>query len=135
MGGSGTSLAIIPTTGDLNVWRRFRKSLRQIRDRQAHYDYRFCAVSIAGLLSGNAAMVLIHHPGIARAEVWSTLSRRWPDIVLDDPGDIEPSFEMTVADAAEIARRRRGIEPLRIVVMPQVVASEDRWGEPYPIAF
>ncbi|GAA0577236.1 hypothetical protein GCM10009416_14800 [Craurococcus roseus] len=53
---------------------------------------------------------------------------------------------MSTEDAAELARIRRGVEPLRIVVLPQraahagehgsiEVADAAGWMEPMPVAF
>jgi hypothetical protein len=58
----------------------------------------------------------------------------------------EPSWETPTENAAELARTRRGVEPLRIVVLPQRAADAlalDILGangapvvvEPMPIAF
>jgi hypothetical protein len=63
------------------------------------------------------------------------LERRWPKVGLCDPGDIEPSALMSAEDAASLARRRRGIEPLRVIVMPQVAAATNPWDEAMPMLF
>ena len=47
------------------------------------------------------------------------LCRRWPDVVLKDLEYEEPMWEMTTDDAADLGMRRRGVEPLRMLVMPQ----------------
>ena len=49
------------------------------------------------------------------------LRRRWPDVVVKDLEQEEPTWAMTADDAADLGSRRRGVEPLRIVVMPQRV--------------
>jgi hypothetical protein len=68
-------------------------------------------------------LILIKHAGIHRAEVRLILARRWPEVVLQDIGDHLPSSSMTVEGATLLARRRRGIEPIRIVTPPQVVPA------------
>jgi hypothetical protein len=122
--GGNISLAMIPTGGDLiSITRRLRKGLRDVRDRANRHDRRWRAVSMAGLVDEDHALVLIRHTCIDRNEVWSILARRWPDIVLSEPGNTEPSSILAVADAATLARRRRGLEPMRIVIMRQVAVT------------
>ena len=61
------------------------------------------------------ALVLISHEGVDRRELLDVLSRRWPDVVLKDLEQEEPAWTMTPDDAADLGRRRRGVEPLRII--------------------
>lgn len=132
------SLAVIPIDGDLlHATRKLRKGVRDIRDRAARQDHRFAAVALAGVVDGNRALILIRHPGLHRNEVWATLERRWPETVLTDPGSVRPTSRMTVENAAALAKHKRGIEPLRILVREQVcvAASSNGWDEPMPIAF
>lgn len=130
-----TSLAVIPLSSDpITSIPRLRKGLRDIRDRNARLDHRWAGVTFAGMLSEQVAMVLVNHRDLDQASVWWTLSARWPDAVIVDVGDAQPSWRMTATDAAALARRRRGIEPVRIVVMPQRIASMAQH-EPMPIAF
>lgn len=127
------SLAIIPSRGDPDAGtRKLRKGLRDVRDRAAQQDRRWAAVRMAGLVSDIVA-VLVQHCGIGRAEVGARLMRRWPDVVLIDPGDITPLSEMTVAQAAALARRRRGIEPIRIIVPPQMATLSGEHDAPMPM--
>jgi hypothetical protein len=84
------------------------------------------------------ALVLISHEGVDRREVLDVLRRRWPDVVLKDLEHEEPPWEMTATDAAELGSRRRGVEPLRIVVMPQkitrvAIAPAPVMVEPMPV--
>jgi hypothetical protein len=65
------------------------------------------------------ALVLISHEGVDHRAVLDVLGRRWPQVVLKDLEAEEPVWEMAPHEAAEIGGRRRGVEPLRIVVMPQ----------------
>ena len=93
---------------------------------------------MAGLVDGGRALILVRHPGVDRASLWSVLEGRWPQVLLADAGCAEPASAMTVEAAAALARRRRGIEPVRIVVLPQVLASatgQENWGEPMPVLF
>ena len=83
---------------------------------------RWRTVSFAGLMGGDhKALVMISHQDIDRREVQDVLSRRWPDVVVKDLQHEEPTWTMTANDAAALGSRRRGVEPLRIVVMPQRV--------------
>ena len=45
----------------------------------------------------------------------------WPDVVVKELQQEEPSVAIAADDTADLGRRRRGVEPLRIVVMPQQV--------------
>jgi hypothetical protein len=77
-------------------------------------------VSCAGLIGGDRlALILVAHDGIDRREVEDVLHCRWSDLVTKSLEQEEPAWAMSPHDAACLGRRRRGIEPLRIVVMPQ----------------
>jgi hypothetical protein len=133
--GSAISLAIIPVHGDLlHDARRIRKGLRDIRDRKVRVHDGWQAVAFAGLVDERCAMILIQHSGINHHVIWTALARRWPDVLLVDPAQFTPTSRMTVADAAGLARRRRGVEPIRIIV-PAITAaaSTTKIDEPMPI--
>ena len=49
------------------------------------------------------------------------LRRRWPEVVLKNLENEEPVWAMTPEDAADLGRLRRGVEPLRILVIAQRV--------------
>ena len=96
-------------------------------------------MSFAGLMGGDhTALLLISHQGIDRREVLDVLRRRWPDVVVKDLEQEEPAWTMTADDAADLGSRRRGVEPLRIVVMPQkitrVAVAPTPLIEPMPMA-
>ena len=129
---------MIPLNGDpIKDIRRLRRGLRDVRDRQTHSCRQWAQVAFGGLASGNLALVLISHPEISRDDVWSILENRWPDIVMKDVGNAEPSSVMTVETTVSLARLRRGIEPLRIVIPPQMCAttSAEDWSQPMPMVF
>jgi hypothetical protein len=67
----------------------------------------------------HTALVMITHEGIDRREVQHVLHRRWPDAIVKSLEQEEPIAAMLPGDAADLGRCRRGVEPLRIVVMPQ----------------
>jgi hypothetical protein len=67
------------------------------------------------------ALVLISHQGVDRREVQDVLRGRWPSVVLKEPEQEEPTWVMTAYDAADLGSRRRGVEPLRVLVMPQKI--------------
>jgi hypothetical protein len=97
-----------------------RRALRDIRDRTARLHQRWQAVAMAGMgLCDNTALVLVRHPGVARQEITAVLRRRWPTIDATNVGSTEPSWAMSIEDVVDLARLRRGVEPLRIVVLPQ----------------
>ena len=78
--------------------------------------YVCCAVMVGG---DGTAMVLVSHDGVDRCEVEDVLRRRWPDVVVKGLEQEQPAVAMSPNDAADLGRCRRGVEPLRIVVMPQ----------------
>jgi hypothetical protein len=120
---AASSLAIISVlspAGLPDAARRLRRGLRDIRDRTAGRWKRWRSVSFAGLISGDhKALIIIAHEGIDRYEVLGVLRRRWPSVVVKEPEQEEPTWLMTAYDAAGLGGRRRGVEPLRVLVMPQ----------------
>jgi hypothetical protein len=111
---------------------RLRRALRDVRDRTARLQQRWRTVAMAGMASGNGtALLMIRHPGIARREITGALRRRWPEIDASNVGLVEPSSAMPTDDVVELALARRGVEPLRIVVLPQrcsAIPSSERGG-------
>jgi len=136
------SLAIIPASSPVGIYdaaQRLRRGLRGVRDRTARRWKRWRTVAFAGLMGGDhRALVMISHQGVDRRTVLDVLCRRWPDVVLKDLEAEEPTWAMAADEAAaELGRRRRGVEPLRIVVMPQrvqcVVITPTPMIEPTPV--
>ncbi len=119
------NLAIIPPlppVGLPDAARRLRRGIRDMRDRTARRTRRCRTVSFAGMIGGDhRALVMISHEGVERREVIDVICRRWPDVVLKDLEHEEPMWDMTSDEAAELGMRRRGVEPLRILVMPQKI--------------
>jgi hypothetical protein len=68
---------------------------------------------------GHSALVTIVHEAIDRRDVQEALRRRWPDLALKSLEHEEPAVSMTAKGAADLGQRRRGVESLRIVIMPQ----------------
>jgi hypothetical protein len=118
-----TSLATIridSPAGLPDAVRQLRRGLRDVRDRMARRRRRWRDVSIVGVVGGDRrAMVLVSHEDIERCEVLDILRQRWPDILVKDLAQEEPAWAMTADDAADLGRRRRGVEPLRLAIMPQ----------------
>jgi hypothetical protein len=124
---AASSLAVIttaPPAGLFDAVIRLRRGLRDVRDRTARRWKRWRTVAVAGMMGGDhRALVLISHEGVGRREVQDVLSRRWPDVVLKDLAQEEPAWVMTADDAADLGSRRRGVEPLRVLVMPQKITQ------------
>jgi hypothetical protein len=77
-------------------------------------------VCLAGIVGGDqTALILITPEGIDRQAVQNVLRPRWPDMVAKQLEQEHPAIGMSPADAADLGRCRRGVEPLRVVVMPQ----------------
>jgi hypothetical protein len=117
------SLAIVrieSPAGLHDAVRRLRRAMRDVRDRMARRRNRWCDVCFTGLADGDGtALVLVTHEGIDRHEVLDVLCRRWPDVALKELEQEQPAVAMSPGDAADLGRCRRGVEPLRIVIMPQ----------------
>lgn len=127
-GGAPVSLAVLPLPHRPGTLRaavvRLRRALRDVRDRTARRRASWRGVALAGMATGDGVVfMLVSHPGTARSEVAATLRKRWPAAVFQDVGAAEPRWSMPTEDAAELARVRRGVEPLRIVVLPQRAAE------------
>ena len=147
--GAPVSLAVLPLPHRPGTLRaavaRLRRGLRDVRDRTARRRASWRGAALAGMATGDGVVfMLVSHPGIARSEVAATLRKRWPAAVFQDVGAAEPAWSMSTEDAAEIARVRRGVEPLRIVVLPQrrgdpllvgrtAVVEPPVWLEPMPV--
>jgi hypothetical protein len=81
---------------------------------------RWREVSFAGMAGGDGtALVMVTHEGVDRHEVEDALRRRWSDLVMKELEQEAPTVAMSPGDAADLGRCRRGVEPLRIVVMPE----------------
>ena len=143
--GAPVSLAVLPLGHEPGRLRaavsRLRRACRDVRDRAARRSGRWRGVVMAGLVTGGGvALVLVGHAGVGRAEVVRTLSRRWPGAAVGDLAAAPPSCLMSAEDAAELARARRGAEPLRVVVAAQRGARPDSvgrdahaWTGPLPV--
>ena len=117
--------------------RRLRRGLRDVRDRTAREDGRWRCVTFAGMVDAfGHAVIFVRHPGLRRDVIAARLSRRWPRLDAVEVGDVRPFTGLPANLAAALASARRGVEPLRIVVMPQrlrdqaLVPSPER--EPMP---
>ena len=131
--GAPVSLALLPLghrPGRLRAAvSHLRRACRDVRDRAARRSGRWRGVVMAGMAtSTGVALVLVGHAGVGRAEVGDMLRRRWPGAAIGDVDEALPSWIMSAEDAAELARARRGAEPLRVVVPAQRSARPDGVG-------
>jgi hypothetical protein len=121
--GTTSSLAIIPVhspEGLRDAVRSLRRGLRDVRDRVARRRRSWRDVCCTGMVGGDhTAMVMITHENVDRGEVVDVLRRRWPEVVVKELEQEQPAVAMTADVAADLGRHRRGVEPLRIVIMPQ----------------
>ncbi|MBL6454532.1 hypothetical protein JMJ55_04295 [Belnapia sp. T6] len=77
------------------------------------------SMALAGMATGDSELLLlVRHAEIDRAEVFDVFERRWPDMTLSAVGSISLTWNLTIEDAVEIAHAKRGVEPLRTVVLP-----------------
>jgi hypothetical protein len=75
---------------------------------------------MAGMAFGNGrAVLLIRHASVSAVEVSDVITRRWPNAIIRQCNSASPCWAMSVEDSVELARTRRGVEPLRVVVLPQ----------------
>jgi hypothetical protein len=133
-------LVIIPLTwqaGHMRIAvRRLRRALRDFRDRRARHSKRWRGVCLCGLVTGDRiAMVVVDRGAVDRRELTYAMQRRWANASVADLTDEQPSAEITITDAVELATLRRGAEPLRLVIPPQrnVVSRAMPIIEPMPI--
>ena len=118
-----SSLAIIQidaSDGLPAAVRRLRRAVRDVRDRAARRWKRWRRVAIAGMIGGDrTALLFVTHEGIDRGEIQRVLHHRWPEVAVKNLEHEAPAFTMSAVDAATLGRHRRGIEPMRLVIMPQ----------------
>jgi hypothetical protein len=90
------------------------------------------------------AILLVRHTGIGQAEIVEVLRMHWPDAQVTDITTVFPVWNLGIDDAVELARAKRGVEPLRIVVMSQgcdanfdllMVTARSGTMEPMPAVF
>jgi hypothetical protein len=96
------------------------RSLRDARDRAGRQNYRWTAVAFARLASGAHASALIQYDAIDGMELSAFPQRRWPDVRLTDPRITAPSSEMTIQDAAALARHKSEVELMQMDIMRQI---------------
>ena len=115
-----TIITLRSPTGLKDAVQRLRRGLRDVRDRTARHSSPWRSVCFAGMAGGNGtALILVQHEGVDRHEVLTVLRRRWPTVILKDLERETPLSTMMVDDAVDLARSRRGVEPLRVIVLPQ----------------
>lgn len=134
------TLMTIPVTwqaGHMRVAvRRLRRALRDFRDRRARRSRGWRGVCLSGLVTGDGtAMVVVDRGTVDRAEFSYVVQRRWAGAIVTDLADEQPSADMTISDAVELATLRRGAEPLRLLILPQhnLVSRAMAVIEPMPI--
>jgi hypothetical protein len=138
------SLAVLPLQhlpGELRAAiPHLRRACRDVRDRAARKHARWRGVALAGMAFGDGtALLLIRHSAVALAEVADVVVGRWPDAILREGTSASPCWSLAPEDAIGLARARRGVEPLRVVVLPQRVhqqhGSPPVTVEPMPMLF
>jgi hypothetical protein len=123
--------------------RVLRRALRDLRDRRGRRlgEKPWRSMSVGGLLGARGwAVLYFHHPGISRSELLAVLARRWPgsNVIRSDH---RLAVDWALDDRVELARIRRGAEPLRIVVpaqrLPPPAPHRVRTGvlQPLPVIF
>ena len=113
-------LSIDSSIGLLDATRHLRRAIRDVRDRVARHRNEWRDVRFAGIIGGDRrTMLMVSHERVDRCEVQDVMRRRWPDVLINKPGREEPVWEMSPDDAAGLGQCRRGIEPVRLVIMPQ----------------
>jgi len=127
--------------GDLRTQvRRLRRRLRDLRDRHARCSgfHRWRSVAFAGLVSANnRALIMVSHKDITRRELHALLEQHLGPVSLSDLGEATPSTMFPASVASSIAHARRGVEPLRVIILPQRLFTHDtsRYLDPLPVVF
>lgn len=134
-GGARVSLLVLPlphVPGGLRAAvARLRRACRDVRDRAARRRAAWRVLALAGMATGGGpAFLLVRHPRIDGQEVAEVFGARWPAATVFGVGAVEPSWAMAIEDGAELARIRRGVEPLRVVILPQRAAARARAFQP-----
>jgi len=136
---SQVTIPLTATTDVISTIRRVRKGLRDVRDRAARIDERWSAVVMAGTVSGDHLVLVVHHAEIERDTLWTALERRWPKAIVSKFETVEPRSELsvqtTVQTIVQLAVQGRGIEPIRVVIPVQIKVGTpaDEWDEPMPM--
>lgn len=134
----------LPTdpSGITCVVRSLRRALRDVRDRAAQDDARWRQVAMAGMATAEGeACVLVRHPMLGAPAVQGVMRRRWPSMTVEPADECMPGFDWRTEDAVSLGLARRGMEPVRIVVMPQRdrhsvrPADPSPWCDPMPLVF
>ncbi|MCU1326779.1 MAG: hypothetical protein JWN34_2149 [Bryobacterales bacterium] len=113
----------VPANG-LTALKRLRRALRDLRDREARRHRAWRQVAFMGLAQGSGtALMVIEHPGLCRASLVAVLRKRWPTLQAQDVKSQSPLIHLPTELAADLARQCRGIEPIRIVIMPQALKA------------
>jgi hypothetical protein len=127
--------------------RCLRRQFRDFRDRAARIDARWRDVAVAGMVSDSEAVVVGAHPNLPPEGIACAMRRRWPEASMTSgmtPGAMH-SISIGASTHVALALRRRGIEPIRIIIAaqhacaPAVRASrvvlDDPWSSPMPCIF
>ena len=118
--GPEATLVSIPLGADvIGEMHALRRGLRDVRDRAAYRRPAWREVAFGGIVSGATAVVWVVHPNIPQAALLAVLRQRWPNTAVLSPVGNEPSWAMDTDTAVRLSVLRRGIEPMRAVVMPQ----------------
>jgi len=139
--GPDATLVSIPLGGNVITGvLALRRGLRDVRDRAVHRCGAWREVGFGGIASGAIAMVWVTHPDIPRISLLAVLRQRWPSTTVLSAVGNEPSWAMDTDTAVHLSTLRRGIEPLRAVVMPQGIhqlppPSKAPYLEPMPMLF
>lgn len=112
---------------------RLRRQLRDWRDGLARSQPLFAALGMAGFFTGEHAHLVVQHSGLHRDVLLHALGSRWDVRAISMQAGLSTCLE--VDHAIQAGTLRRGVEPIRIFVMPQrstyVRRSSDE--EPMPM--
>ena len=114
--GTDASMVVIPNSKGSEALRR---SMRDWRDQRARRCRSWRDVAFAGFAGTDHAVLMVVHPGVDLLEVQANLERRWRGAVVRASTAACPTVSLSLEDEIRLATRRRGIQPMRIMVMPQ----------------
>lgn len=125
------TIPVTVNTDLVTTIRRLRKRLRDIRDRAARAAplSGWASLAVAGMVSGDHVVLLVQHAGIEQDALWTVLERRWPEIIVAEASPVtviravHPRSDLSVEQTVQMAVLRRGVEPIRVVIPPQVRAG------------
>lgn len=144
---SSTLRLPLPPDNPIEEARCLRRRLRDLRDRAARVDSRWRSVAMAGTASDNEAVIVIAHSDLSSEAIAFAMHRRWVEASVTSGMTPKSMHSICIGASTHVALalRKRGIEPIRIIIAAQhacappvralCVVVDDPWSSPMPFIF